>query len=197
MAVNNTTEEYELPCGRELERVWERMDVVGAGLADEHELSCPHCRVARESLLALREATQELVAEPEATPPDLVGRIMSAVRAEVRRGQMLSLPSTELGPVEVSEQAVAVVLRYAADSVGGVRARRCRVRAVGEGPHGESVVEVELTLAVSLRNAAGGEALSQVRDRVTAAAAARVGLVLAKLDLVMVDVYEETAGDDR
>jgi hypothetical protein len=187
MAVNQG---YELPCDRDLELVWERLDAVGEGLADEHELTCPHCRTARESLLALREATSELVAEVEQPPPDLLGRIMSAVRAEVRRGQMVGLPTTEPGVVEVSEQAVAVVLRYAADSAGGVRARRCRVRTVGLGEAGESLVEVELTLAVSVRNATGGETLDRVRARVSAAAAARVGLRLVKLDLLVDDIYE-------
>lgn len=190
MAVNHATEGYELPCERDLDQVWERLDAVGEGLADDHELTCPHCRTARESLLALREATKELVAEAEQPPPDLVSRIMSAVRAEVRRGQMLGLPTSEPGVVEVSEQAVAVVLRYAADAVGGVRARRCRVRTVGVGEAGESLVEVELTLAMSMGNASGGEALAKVRERVSAAAAARVGLRLVGLDLVVDDVYE-------
>ncbi|WP_020669293.1 hypothetical protein [Amycolatopsis nigrescens] len=191
MAVNRATGGYELPCERDLEQVWERLDAVDQGLADEHELSCPHCRTARESLRALREVTGELAAELEEPPPDLVGRIMSAVRAEVRRGHMMRLPSTEPGVVEVSEQAVAVVLRYAADAVPGVRARRCRVRTVGIGDGGESLVEVELTLAVGMRNVAGGEALEQVRERVGAAATARVGLRLVALDLVVEDVYDE------
>jgi hypothetical protein len=183
--------DYELPCERDVEQVWERLDAVGAGLADEHELTCPHCRAARESLLALREATSELVAEEDAPPPDLFGRIMSAVRAEVRRGQLLPLASPEPGTVEVSEQAVAAVLRYAADTVDGIRARRCRIRDDGGG-----VVEVELTLAVKLGNATGGEALAKVRERVTAAAAARVGLTLAKLDLLVDDIFaEDTVGE--
>jgi hypothetical protein len=182
--------DYELPCARDVEQVWERLDAVGAGLADEHELTCPHCRAARESLLALRAATAELVAEDD-VPPALFGRIMSAVRAEVRRGSMVALPTPEPGFVEISEQAVAAVLRYAADTVDGVRARRCRVR-----PGADGVVDVELTLAVSLRNVTGGEALELVRERVTAAAAARVGLTLAKLDLLVDDIFEEdTAGE--
>lgn len=177
--------DYGLPCERDVEQVWERLDAVGAGLADEHELTCPHCRAARESLLALREATSELVAEEDVPSPDLFGRIMLAVRAEVRHGSMVRLPTPEPGFVEVSEQAVAAVLRYAADTVDGVRARRCRVRT------GSGGIEVDLTLAVSLRNAAGDEALARVRERVTAAAAARVGLPLARLDLLVDDVYEE------
>jgi hypothetical protein len=186
--------DYELPCERDVEQVWERLDAVGAGLADEHELTCPHCRAARESLLALREATAELVVEDD-VPPALFGRIMSAVRAEVRRGSMVPLPTPEPGSLEISEQAVAAVLRYAADTVDGVRARRCRVRT-GTSGGVDGVVEVELTLAVSLRNVTGGEALALVRERVTAAAAARVGLTLAKLDLLVDDIFEEdTVGE--
>lgn len=118
-------QDYELPCGRELETLWENLDE-----ADDHQAECVHCRTARESLLALRSATQELIDEPDPTPPDLVGRIMSAVRAEVRRGQMLDLSAAEPGSVEVSEQAVAVVLRYAADSM------RRRPRPPGPGAQG-------------------------------------------------------------
>jgi hypothetical protein len=187
--------DYELPCERDVEQVWERLDAVGAGLADEHELTCPHCRAARESLLALREATAELVVEDD-VPPALFGRIMSAVRAEVRRGSMVALPTPEPGFVEISEQAVAAVLRYAADTVDGVRARRCRVRADSSGGVG-GVVEVELTLAVSLRNVTGGAALALVRERVTAAAAARVGLTLAKLDLLVDDLFEEDTVEEN
>ena len=102
-----------------------------------------------------------------------------------------SYPTPEPGGVEVSEQAVAVILRYAADSAGGVRARRCRVRKTGVDKDGASIVEVELTLGVRLGNADGGETLARVRERVVAAAAARVGLSLAKLDLLVEDVYED------
>ncbi|PXX60890.1 hypothetical protein DFR70_10981 [Nocardia tenerifensis] len=195
MAVNGKTEQdYQLPCGREIEHVWDRLDAVEAGLGDEHETTCPHCGSARESLVALRAATQELIAEPDPPPPDLTGRIMSAVRAEARRGRTLVLPTPAAGTVEVSEQAVATVLRYAADSVPGVRARQCRVRRVGMGTDGETVVAVELAVAVGFGRTTIGEALPLVRERVTAALAAQVGLVLETLDLTVADIYEDEAG---
>ena len=78
----------------------------------------------------MRDATRELIEEPDPPPPDLFGRIMSAVRADVRRGRAVTVDSAEPGSVQVSEQAVAVLLRYAADTVDGVRARSCRVRGV-------------------------------------------------------------------
>jgi uncharacterized alkaline shock family protein YloU len=198
MAVNKTTAaDYALPCGRALEQVWERLDAVEAGLGDEHEVSCPHCADARDSLLALRAVTRELIDEPDSTPPDLVGRIMSAVRAEMRRGHMLELSTPLPGAVEISEQAVAAVLRFAADSVPGVRARHCRVRGVGKGPDGERLVEVELFVAVRFGMVGVSEALSVVRERIAAALGARVGLVVERLDLTVADVYEDNAEGNR
>jgi len=184
MAVN---EDYALPCGRDVDTIWDRLDRD----TDEHDQDCPHCRTAREGLLALRSATRELIDEPDPTPPDLLGRIMSAVRAEVRRGQMLDLASAEPGGVAVSTQAIAVVLRYAADSAGGVRARRVRVRQVGVDAAGAAQVAAELTLTVRLGNSAGAETLARVRELVSAAATARVGITLVSLNLLVEDVYED------
>lgn len=198
MAVNGATDaEYRLPCGRDLEAVWDRLDAVEAGLGDEHETHCPHCTAARESLRALRAATGELIAEPEPPPPDLTSRIMSAVRAEVRRGRALPLATPLPGGVEISERAVAAVLRFAADSVPGVRARRCRVKPVGTEPDGRTVVDVELAVAVRAGTPVVG-VLPVVRERVCAALDARIGLRAGRLDLVVADVYlDDDAGSAR
>ncbi|MFD4407024.1 Asp23/Gls24 family envelope stress response protein [Nocardia sp. NPDC058499] len=199
MAVNETTErDHLLPCGRDLEQVWQRLDEADAGPADAHEASCPHCRAARESLLALREATRELIGEPDEPPPDLLGRIMSAVRAEARRGHMLELPTPHTGDIEVSEQAVAAIVRYAADSVPGVRARNCRVR---QGPPEDGApgpLDVELTIAVRFGAATLADVLPDVRVRVAAALPDRIGTTLRKLDIHVGDFYEEgpAAGPD-
>ena len=208
MAVNPETQGYLLPCGRDVETVWERLADVEAGHGDEHDLSCPDCRDARASLLTLREVTGELVADSAEPAPHLTGRIMSAVRAEVRRRHdMLPLPTAEPGLVRVSEHAVAAVLRFAADSVTGVRARRCRVHEcrvttanpgddsksgtsgdIGGGAEGELMLVVELTVAVSYRSFAW-RSLDLVRERVTAAAATRIGPRVHRLDLIVEDVY--------
>ncbi len=188
---HNADSDYLLPCGRDLEQVWERLDTVAAGFADDHERDCPHCASAHESLLTLRGATRELIEEADPPPPDLVGRIMSAVRAEARRGRTLEVSTPLPGRIEVSEQAVAVVLRYAADTVEGVRARGCRVRGSGPGPDGRQVVDVEMTLAVRLGGLGVERSVQLVRERVGTAAAARIGLVLGRLDVTIVDVYQE------
>ncbi|MFI5716132.1 Asp23/Gls24 family envelope stress response protein [Nocardia sp. NPDC051750] len=193
MAVNETTERnHLLPCGRGLEQVWQRLDDVEAGHADAHEASCPHCRAARESLLALRAATRELIDEPEETPPDLLGRIMSAVRADARRGRMLTLPAPHPGEIRVSEQAVAAIVRYAADSVPGVRARNCRVRQAPAESGGRPAMDVELTIAVRFGTASLDEVLPDVRARVAAALPDRIGTTLRRLDVHVGDFYDET-----
>ncbi|MFB7716618.1 MULTISPECIES: anti-sigma factor family protein [unclassified Nocardia] len=193
MAVTDidTEPDYLLPCGRALDSVWDRLDTVQNGGGDAHEASCAHCRTARESLLGLRTATRELIDEPDPPPADLVERIMSAVRAERRRGQVLGLATPHRGTVAVSEQAVAVVLRFAADSVAGVRARRVRLRPVGVGPDGETVVHISMTIAVEVNGEGVQGLVPQVRERVTAAASARTGLLVGRLDIAIVDVYQE------
>jgi hypothetical protein len=194
MAVNPETQGYLLPCGRDVETVWERLAVVEAGRGDEHDLTCPDCRDARASLSALREVTGELLADTAEPAPHLTGRIMSAIRAEVRRRHdMVPLPTAEPGLVRVSEHAIAAVLRFAADSVAGVRARRCRVHALRvhsavAGDEGELMLVVELSVAVSYQSFAW-RALDLVRERVAMAASTRIGPRLHRLDLIVEDVY--------
>jgi uncharacterized alkaline shock family protein YloU len=177
---------YMLPCGRDVEAVWERLDPVDTGVATTHDLRCEYCSAARDSLLVLREVTGELASEEIEPPLGLTVRIMSAVRAEVRRHNMLALPTAEPGGVRISEQAVAAVLRFAADTVDGVRARRCRITAAER----DGAVEVAMSLAVSYRDFAAA-AVDEVRERVQAAAAARIGISLVRLDLTVEDLYDE------
>jgi uncharacterized alkaline shock family protein YloU len=192
MAMNQTTDGYLLPCGRDVETVWEHLPDVTAGRADAHELDCPYCRQTHESLRALRAATEELAADVAEPPLDLTDRIMSAVRADVRRHRMLPLPTSEPGDVRISEQAVAAVLRFAADSVLGVRARRCRVRVTADA--GDEVA-LAVDLDVAIQHGFHADALAMVRQRVAAAATARIGLRLHRLDLAVVDLYD--TGPDR
>ncbi|MER7815490.1 Asp23/Gls24 family envelope stress response protein [Streptomyces sp. NPDC096153] len=176
-----------LPCGRDVETVWERLDATDSGSADAHEATCAYCSATRKGLVVLRQVAGGLATE-DAAPVSLglVERIMSAVRAEkTRRHHMLTLPGPEPGGLRISEQAVAAVLRSAADSVDGVRARRCRIaatEAVGE-------VEVEMSLAVAYRRFSA-DAVHEVRERVAAAAAARVGVTPVHLDLTVEDLYD-------
>lgn len=176
--------DYGLPCGRDVESVWEALDGSGA-----HVLSCPHCAAVRQSLLVLREATAEMARDRTEPPPDLLGRVMSAVRADVRRTEVVPLPSAGPDLARISTRAIAAVLRFAADGVDGVRARGCRVSEAPESTDADPVVEVELSIAITMGRTTT-EAFDEVRQRVLAAASARIGVRLARLDLVVADVVE-------
>lgn len=188
MALNEVTSNdrgvrtHALPCGRTVQDVWEDLE---AGVVTAHEASCGHCATARRSLQQLAEATRLLLADPVEPPPGLVDRIMAAVRADMRRTEKLPLPS-DLGPAEISEPAVAAVLRYTADGVPGVRARSCRVTLAGE----PGVVRVRMTLALRFGTGPAGRVFEQVRARVGAAVTGQVGFTVSGIDLELVDVWE-------
>ncbi|SEQ64839.1 hypothetical protein SAMN05216188_104162 [Lentzea xinjiangensis] len=95
------TSGHVLPCGCDVEQVWEAI-----GLSGGHARSCPHCAAVRESLLVLRAATAELARDQAEPSSGLVSRVMSAVRAEVRRSDVL--PSPGDGPARMSMRAVAM-----------------------------------------------------------------------------------------
>ena len=178
------TADYDLPCGRDVEQVWEAVET-----ADEHTRRCPHCAAVRESLLVLRAATREMAQERVEPPSDLLSRVMSAVRADARRGDAVPLPGSGADPARISTRAIAAVLRFAADGVDGVRARGCRVSEAAESSEADPVIEVELSIAVAV-GPTTARTFDVVRERVIAAASARIGVRLARLDLVVSDVLE-------
>lgn len=195
MALTSRTGGHLLPCGRHLEDLLDRLDSAAGAPPDEHENACPHCRTARSSLQALAEATRAVYEDTSLTPSlALRERILATVRAELRRGERLPLPPGDFGPVDVSEQAVAVVLRFAADTVEGVRARRCRLHStVGTRPTGSAEgvasVKVELSIAIRYGPDASLQLVEAVRARVSAAAAAQIGLHVSEIDITIEDVY--------
>ncbi len=192
MALKEMTDsDYTLPCGRNVDQVWERLDAVESGGGDDHEVGCLHCAAARESLLVLRAATRELIDEPDPAPPAMTQRIMSAVRAEVRRGHMVRLATPNSGSIDVSEQAIAVVLRYAADTVPGVRARSCDITDHGPDADDRHTLSVSLSIAVRHGDTEVERVVPLVRERVRATVSARIGLMLDRLDIAVVDIYRE------
>lgn len=113
---------------------------------------------------------------------------MQAVRAEARRGDVLSLPGADLGPANISEAAVAAVLRFAADSVDGVWARSCHVTVE---PGFAATVAVAMTLSLRYGSGPVERLLGEVRGRLAAALAGQVGLHAHRVDLQIVDVWPE------
>jgi uncharacterized alkaline shock family protein YloU len=185
---------HPLPCGRLVEDVF---DDVEAGRTDEHGRTCAHCATARRSLAALAEATRALVDDPAEPPPNLLDRIMQAVRVEARRGAALPLVATDdtgaapvpdLGPVDISEQAVAAVVRYAADTVEGVRARSCRVTADPADPR---ALQIAMTVALRYGTGPALDVLDTVRARIAAALKGQVGVRAGAVDLDVVDLWPD------
>lgn len=186
MALSSRTDAGALPCGRRVEDLWDLVDDPAA-VRDAHVAGCPHCRTAMAGLAALAEATRAVFEDESLTPStSLQGRIMAAVRADVRRVSRLPLTPGEHGPVDVSEQAVAAVLRFAADSVDGVRARRCRLERLDTG-----AVRVDLSIAVRFSGGTSVRTVQLVRERVGAVAVAHVGLVVDGIDVEVEDVWDD------
>jgi uncharacterized alkaline shock family protein YloU len=182
MALERTRSGHLLPCGRHVEDVLDELDTRAIS---PHTRDCPHCTTARHGIEALNEATRALLDDPAEPPPGLLDRIMTAVRAEVRRGDGVALP-TEHGPAEISTRAVASLLRYAADTVPGVRARRCRLIAT------ERADTVRIEMSLSLRyGSAMDELVDQVRQRLATAMSGHIGLFTDTIDVEIVDLWDE------
>lgn len=204
MAMNAETGTGRLACGAEALALCEDFDgdATRAGSnrrALVHDESCRECAGARASLRRVRTATAVLVEDPAEPPPGLLGSIMSAVRAEFRRGETLPLPrpspsgapgdEVDLGPATVAGAAAAAVARAAADTVPGIRARSCRIGTEGAP---EGTVAVRMSVIVRYPHEESVERLlAAVRDRVRAALADRIGLTAAGIDVEVVDLWTE------
>lgn len=191
-------DDTRLSCGRSIDDVWSHLD----GPPDEHERGCPYCLEARARLLRLSDAAADLrtteAADPALQPtPGFTASVMGLVRAEVRRGQAIPLDGDDDPGLTISEQAVVGLVWAAADSVPGVRARRCQVRTADDEPDldppdgggfgGGTLVDVRLALAVS-----AGTSISDVTDTLRARVVERVGaesgLRVRRVDLAVEDV---------
>lgn len=183
-------DDTRLSCGRSIDDVWSHVD----GVPDEHERSCPYCLEARARLLRLSDATADLrtaeAVDPALQPePDFTASVMSLVRAEVRRGQTLPLDDDEDPGLTISEQAVVSLVWAAADTVVGIRARRCRVRPVERDPESSGPTQVDIDLAIAVQPQTSLRAVTdQLRTRVAALVDAEAGLRVRRVDLVVEDV---------
>ncbi len=241
MALDPSAGTYLLACGRDVDQVQRDL---ARGRWDAHEQRCPHCQAAAASLQALADVAAAMRADRTEPSPGVLDTIMAAVRADVRRADLLPLrppadppgPSPDLastgpqppmlagpmlaGPVlagqaQVARSAVAAVLRYAADSLEGVRVRRCRIddldRAgdvdsddpgapdrprLGAGPDdpgpvssGRVRVRVELGVALLYRTGRVPDLLAALRERIAAAATAHTGWIVDRIDIEVDDVY--------
>jgi len=191
-------DDTRLSCGRSIDDVWSHLD----GAPDEHERSCPYCLEARARLLRLSDAAVDLrtseAADPTLQPdPGFAASVMGLVRAEVRRGQAIPLDDDDEPGLTISEQAVVGLVWAAADSVPGVRARRCRVRvalrddadddAAERVFAGGTLVDVGLSLALQPGTSLV-EATTLLRERVTDRVGEQSGLRVRRVDLAVEEV---------
>ncbi|MCC9197224.1 hypothetical protein QNO08_16425 [Arthrobacter sp. zg-Y820] len=175
-------------CGRTANRVWHEI----GRPPDLHTRSCPDCRQARSSLEALYTATVSLrdhdLSHPAFRPPrGLKDAIIDVACAQVRRGVLLPVAATADGTVEVSELALAAVVRDAASTVGGVRARRCRIDLTPDAAAG---------LRIHLRTAVAPgvdicRAMDFLRRNIRSAVAASVGIIPHTVHLTVEDLYDD------
>ena len=195
MALANST--TRLGCGRDIDEVWEHAD----NPPDAHELECPDCRAARASLTDLNAATRDLRSRDQDDPnlhlsADLVSKITSIARAEVRRGRRIPLrrsPSdTEEAELTVSEQAIATVIRHTCDESPDIEARRCHVEiaddATGLDPDGVAI-RIRLRISVAASTASPGR-VEALRQQIIAAVDGSVGVTARIVDIDVEDVHD-------
>ena len=177
-----------LDCGRTVNRVWQDLNQP----PDSHTRSCPGCRAARVQLESLSTATAALqhqeLQHPGLRPPNgLTDKILAVAYSQMRRGARFPLAGNPHGGVDISEMALAGVVRDAALAVGGVRARRCRIEQI---PGDDSGLLIHLRTAVApgidIRRA-----MAFLRLRIRDAVEASVGIVPQTVHLTVEDLYDD------
>lgn len=192
MAMND--DHSRLGCGRELDEFWASIDEPPTA----HEQSCADCQSARNSLYHLAAVTESLrdrdKIDPDLQPGSRVKEaIMLVARAEIRRGKKTPLKRTPLGAIQISEQALVALIRFAASTLPGVRARRCEIEPDDRGPALDSPTptQVSITLKVALSSTVRiPETLALVRERVGTVVEAQTSVVMKQIDIVVEDLYD-------
>ncbi|MET0190985.1 MAG: Asp23/Gls24 family envelope stress response protein [Pseudonocardia sediminis] len=171
-----------LACGRDAALVWDHAE---DGELDEHERTCPHCRSTvsdRESLGGLvgRMAQQRL-----RPPPNVLEQVMGAVVADLRPHDLLSLGDGAW----LSRPAAAAALRHVVDSMGGLRARSCRIEQ-NSGP--DAALPLRVAVTVTARFGVDlASVTARVRQMMISAGDRALGVPVARVDIHVEDVWDE------
>jgi hypothetical protein len=195
MALANST--TRLGCGRDIDEVWANADAP----PNAHEMECPDCQAARESLAELNNATRELRSSDREDPnlrlsADLVSKITSIARAEVRRGRRIPLRRGQSGTDEadltVSEQAVATVIRHTCDQLLDIEARRCRVEVVDDaaGPPADALAHRAHLRGSVAPTTVSPRRIETHRHEIIAAIEDQVGVTAQIVDIEVEDVHD-------
>jgi uncharacterized alkaline shock family protein YloU len=109
-----------LPCGTEMDVLFEQVADGHATELDDHQQDCVHCQAALGELAVLWAPVAEQAAFPVAAPPGLTAAVMSQIRVLVR-DIWYTLQTTDLGVIRIAARIVAALARDAARTVPGVR----------------------------------------------------------------------------
>ncbi|WP_049822043.1 Asp23/Gls24 family envelope stress response protein [Arthrobacter sp. H41] len=193
MALNDDTP--RLGCGRNLDDLWASIDEP----PNAHEQGCSDCQHARTALFNLATVT-EAMKERDLTDPDLqpAGRIREAImmvaRAEIRRSRRTALRETPHGSIEISEQALNSLIRFAASTVPGVHARRCTISTAEGKPAGTDTVDlsdVRMSLHVALSSTVSiPPTMAVLRERIGTIVHAQTAITMQQIDVVVEDLYD-------
>lgn len=191
-----TTTDNQLGCDRDIDEIWEHAD----DPPTEHESRCRHCQAARRSLTDLNEATRHLknrdIADPTlGVSQQVLDKIISVARAEVRRGSNIPMVRTEnqaQAALTVSRQAITAVVWHASDQLlPTIESRRCFVRSIdAEGDPGTPVnitldVDVSVTFGVSIP-----QEIAEFRARLMVAVDETIGINVSRIDVLVKDVHD-------
>ncbi|MET4147210.1 Asp23/Gls24 family envelope stress response protein [Arthrobacter sp. UYCo732] len=195
-----------LGCGRSIDGMWDTINEPPTA----HEAQCDQCQTARTRLKGLREATTSLrehdLDNPALKPrPGLTNAIMDVARAEIRRSKRIVLRNTETGTTEISEQALSSLIRFAATTIPGIHARRCRIeiRSAADSLTAEDnpTGNIHMTTAdgpqliVNLRVAAATgidipRTVAALRHEIGNAIPAGVGISAGTINITVEDLYD-------
>jgi uncharacterized alkaline shock family protein YloU len=109
-----------LPCGAEINLLFEQVADGHATELDDHQRDCIHCQAALGELSVLWAPVAERAASPVAAPAGLTAAVMGQIRQLVR-DVWYTLQTTDLGVVRIAARIVAAKARDAARTVPGVR----------------------------------------------------------------------------
>jgi hypothetical protein len=175
-----------LACGRDPALLWDRA-AEGAAL-DEHERACRHCRAAYADAQGLDAVVHRMAAQRIEAPASVLDRVMTAVGADLRPHELLTLPSPH-GPARLSATAAAAVLRRVVDGMGGLRARSCRITQ--RNAPGIDALAVDVRISVAARFGLDITSVTaRVRQMVIAAGDQALGLPIRRVDIDVVDLFE-------
>lgn len=205
MALNE--DQPRLGCGRLIDEVWASIDEPPS----THEQTCADCQSARAALHHLVAVTESMRDRDRDNPALQPGKrvkeaIMMVARAEVRRSRRTPLATTSLGTIDISEQALSALIRFAASTLPGVRARRCTVtaprtiqapqagQATQAGASATTMIDVEdvrITLTVALSSQVRiPVTMELLRERVGTIVQAQTSITMQQIDILVEDLYD-------